>query len=56
MSDYTIRLQLNPKPGPRSRVDWDCWIDGFEEDGTEHGPTAADALRYLAERLENEDA
>lgn len=52
MSDYTIKLVHDPKPIPDRRHDWNCWVDGDEERGTETGATAADALRALADRLE----
>jgi hypothetical protein len=53
--DYKIVLQRNPKPGPRAdHLLWDAWVEGDEESGCEHGPTAADALRRIADRLEDE--
>lgn len=54
MSDYTIKLTYNPKPIPDRKLDWDCWIDGEEEDGLIHGATPWEALRDLADRLEDD--
>lgn len=55
MSDYTIKLQYNPKPGPRAdHLLWDAYVEGDEERGSVHGPTAADALREMADRLEDD--
>jgi hypothetical protein len=48
----TIRVQFNPKPGPKSRLDWDAWIEGDEEIGTGFGSSAHDALEDLAFMME----
>lgn len=49
---YDIRVELNPKPIPDRKVDWDCWFPDDPEFGTEHGATAVEALRHMADRLE----
>lgn len=51
-----IRVERDPKPIPDRRHDWNAWVDGDEERGTETGPTLAAALRCLADRLEMDDA
>lgn len=45
-----ITARIDP-PVPTRQYDWSAWVDGEEEQCTGYGPTEAEALRNLAERL-----
>jgi hypothetical protein len=52
----TIKLSYDPKPIPVRQFDWCAYDDDHVEDGRYgYGKTAAEALRDLADLIEDED-
>jgi hypothetical protein len=52
VNSMLIHLDHDPKPIPDRSCDWTATVDGQEELGSSFGPTAAEALRSLANDLE----
>jgi hypothetical protein len=50
-----IHVEATGAPIPIRSCDWAAWVDGDEERGSELGATPWEALRRLADRLEEED-